>query len=60
MKKARAHRRIVIKACFQPDELPSALVTTPTNAQVETYGTCTAVLVPYFAVIQAADLRSYF
>ena len=30
------------------------------NAQAEEYGVCTAVLEPYFAVIQAGDLRSYF
>ena len=29
-------------------------------SQVEEYGTCTAVLEPYFAVIQAGDLQPYF
>ena len=28
--------------------------------QVETYGTSTVVFVPYFAVIQAGELRPYF
>ena len=28
--------------------------------QVEAYGTSTVVFVPYFAVIQAGDLRPYF
>ena len=30
------------------------------KSQAEEYGVCTAVLEPYFAVIQASDLRSYF
>ena len=29
-------------------------------SQAEEYGACTAVLEPYFVVIQAGDLRSYF
>ena len=30
------------------------------GTQVETYGTSTVVFVPYFAVIQAGELRPYF